>query len=70
MIRLTWRCEACDFEDARDQEPLRKLLSRERSGMSIHSNYRDVPLSEYPAPECPLCGRKMRLRRRAPIRGW
>ena len=35
--------------------------------MSIYRNYRELPLSEYPAPDCELCGKKMRLRRRAPF---
>lgn len=69
-IRLTWRCKPCGFEDVIDQDPLRELLSKKSSGMSIQREYRDVPLSEYPAPECGLCGKKMRLRRRAPVPGY
>lgn len=58
MIRLTWYCETCDFEDVHekdDQPPL----------------YRpSIPLNKLPEPECPLCGKRMRLRRRTPFRGW
>lgn len=38
--------------------------------MSIYRNYRELPLSEYPAPDCGLCGKKMRLRRVAPVPGY
>lgn len=70
QVRLTWRCDGCGFEDVVDQEPLRELLSRERTGGTVHSKHRDMPLSEYPAPDCGLCGKKMRLRRRAPVPGY
>lgn len=70
QVRLTWRCGGCGFEDVVDQEPLRELLSREQTGIFLHSNYRELPLSEYPAPDCELCGKKMRLRRRAPVPGY
>lgn len=69
-MRLTWRCKACGFEDVVDQEPLRELLPREPGDSPIFGRYRDVPLSEYPAPECGLCGKKMRLRRRSPVPGY
>ena len=69
-IRLTWRCDACGFEDVVDQNPLREPQSRERVGGSLHSARGDLPLSEYPALECALCGEKMRLRRRSPVPGY
>jgi len=53
LIRLTWYCGTCDFEDVHEEDAAPPLFGSR------------TPLNERPALECPLCGKRMRLRRRA-----